>query len=117
MIVTGLILLIFLIIHLFSFKYGPGVAEGYVVNVDGEHIRDLKRLVVEKFQSPFYTFGYVGVMMLLGFHLRHGVWSALQSIGAMNPRWTPAVYTLAAIVGVLIAVGFFVLPLWIYFGL
>jgi len=117
MVVTGLMLLIFLVIHLMTFKYGPSVAEGYVVNVDGEQIRDLKRLVGEKFQNPFYTFGYIGVMALLGFHLRHGVWSALQSIGAMNPKWTPAIYTLAAITGVLVAVGFLVLPLWIYFGL
>lgn len=33
----------------------------------------------------------------------------------MNPRLTPLVYTLGALLGLLIAIGFLVLPLWIYF--
>lgn len=111
MIVTGGILLVFLVIHLISFKFGTH----YETTLDGEPARDLARLVTEKFQSPLYTFGYVAVMLLLAVHLRHGVWSALQSLGAINPRLTPVVYTLGAILGILIAVGFFVLPLWIFF--
>jgi succinate dehydrogenase / fumarate reductase cytochrome b subunit len=116
MIVTGVILLIFTVIHLISFKYGPGVSEGYMVLVDGVEMRDLKTLLEEKFRSPVYTFGYVAVMLLLALHLRHGVWSALQSLGAMSPRLTPFVYGLALLVGLGIAVGFFVLPLYIFFG-
>jgi succinate dehydrogenase / fumarate reductase cytochrome b subunit len=116
MIVTGLILLGFVVIHLWSFKYGPGVNEGYLVDVDGVQMRDLKRLLEEKFASPAYTFAYVAVMLLLAVHLRHGVWSALQSLGAMSPRLTPIVYTIGFLFGVGISVGFFVLPLYIYFG-
>lgn len=115
MIITGGILLIFLVIHLLSFKYGPGIGEGYVVNVDGNDIRDMKRLLEEKFSSPLYTFPYVAVMILLAVHLRHGIWSAMQSLGAMNPSLTPIVYSTGLFIGVLIAIGFFVLPLYIYF--
>jgi succinate dehydrogenase / fumarate reductase cytochrome b subunit len=116
MIVTGIIIFIFAVIHVTSFKYGPGMDAGYTVLVDGERIRDIKRLMEERFQSPVYAFGYVGVMILLAFHLRHGIWSALQSLGAVSPRLTPVVYTMGAVLGGLIAVGFFVLPLYIYFG-
>lgn len=115
MIITGAILLLFLIIHLISFKYGAGVSEGYVVNVDGVDVRDMKRLLEEKFASPLYTFAYVAVMLLLAVHLRHGVWSALQSLGAMSPRLTPVVYSAGLFIGLLIAIGFFVLPVYIYF--
>lgn len=137
MILTGTVLLVFTVIHLISFKWGPGIEEGYIADVDGIALetlrsealgeqevavvagqpvmRDLRRLVNEKFQSPWYAFGYTAVMILLALHLRHGVWSALQSIGAMNPRLTPVAYTLGGLLGVLIAVGFFVLPLYIYF--
>ena len=111
MIITGIILMVFLVFHLWSFKFGTY----YETTLDGEPVRDLARLVTEKFQSPLYTFGYVGIMLLLALHLRHGVWSALQSLGATNPRLTPLVYTVGAIIGVLIAIGFFVLPLWIFF--
>ena len=115
MLLTGVVLLVFLVIHLKSFKFGPGIAEGYSLLVDGEPIRDLKRLVTEKFQHPIYAFGYTGVMVLLGFHLRHGVWSALQSLGAMNRHLTPLIYGIAALLAVGIAAGFIVLPLYIYF--
>jgi len=116
MIVTGAVLLVFLVLHLITFKYGPNVAEGYVATVDGEPVRDLRRLLVERFQTPFYAFGYPAVMILLGFHLRHGIWSAFQSLGAMNPRYTPVIYTIGGVLAVLLAIGFLVLPLWIYFG-
>ncbi len=116
MIVTGIILGAFLVFHVLSFKYGPGLAEGYQVTVDGVVMRDLKRLMVEKFQSPYYAFGYPAVMILLAFHLRHGIWSALQSLGAMSPRLTPVVYAAGGLVAGLIAVGFLVLPLWVFFS-
>ncbi|GAB5518119.1 MAG: succinate dehydrogenase cytochrome b subunit [Rhodothermales bacterium] len=115
MIYTGLILLAFLILHLITFKFGPGIAEGYVTTLDGEQARDLKRLVTEKFQNPLYAFGYTAVMILLALHLRHGIWSAFQSLGAMTPRLSPVIYAIGGFIGVLIAVGFFVLPLYVYF--
>lgn len=116
MIFTGIVLLVFLVIHLGTFKFGPGISEGYVVTVGGEQIRDLSRLVTEKFQSPLYAFGYTAVMVLLGFHLRHGVWSAFQSLGTMSKRLTPLVYAIGTVLAIGIALGFLILPLYIYFA-
>lgn len=111
MVVTGIILLVFLVIHLASFKFGPY----YETTVGGETIRDLRTLLEENFAKPTYAFGYTAVMLILALHLRHGIWSALQSLGAMKPRLTPIIYTIGTIIGLLIAIGFFVLPLYIYF--
>lgn len=111
MVITGLVLFVFLVIHLWSFKFGPY----YETTVGGETIRDLRRLLEENFAKPSYAFGYTAVMLLLALHLRHGIWSALQSLGAMRPKWTPVIYTIGTIIGLLIAIGFFVLPLYIYF--
>ena len=74
-------LLVFLVVHLWTFKFGTY----YETTLDGEPVRDLARLVTEKFQSPWYAFGYTAIMLLLALHLRHGVWSSLQSLGAMTP--------------------------------
>jgi len=116
MIFTGIILLVFLVLHLISFKYGPGEAEGYIATLStGEEVRDLRRLMTEKFQEPLYAFGYPIIMILLGMHMRHGVWSALQSLGVMSRRLSPLVYTLAAALGILVAIGFLFVPLYIYF--
>jgi len=121
MIVTGIILGIFLVIHLISFKYGPGgpgnADAAYLVNVDGVEMRDLAKLVEHKFASPLYAFGYTAVMLLLVVHLRHGIWSALQSLGAMRPSLTPLIYTIGSVIGVLIGLGFIALPLAIYFNI
>ena len=81
MIITGLIILAFVFIHVKSFKFGPSIEQGYVTNLHGEQVRDLQRLVIEQFNNPLIAFSYVAVMVFIGFHLRHGFWSAWQSIG------------------------------------
>lgn len=114
MMVTGSIILIFTIIHVLTFKFGPGIKEGYVTVVNGVEMRDLYKLVVEKFQNPLYVGLYVAVMVLLGLHLRHGVWSSIQSLGALNRRYRPAVYTVGLVFAFFIAIGFLVLPIWLF---
>lgn len=113
MIMTGGVLAVFLVIHLLNFKLGTQ----YTTNLDGQPVRDLARLVVEKFQQPEYAFSYSGVMVLLGFHLRHGIWSALQSLGTLTKSIRLAVYGFSLIMGIAIAAGFIALPLAIYFQL
>lgn len=120
MIISGTLLLLFTGMHLKTFKFGPGwnSEPGYVATVvkNGTEVpmRDLSILVQEVFQSEVYVILYMAIMVMLGFHLRHGVWSAVQSLGGGNKTLTPIIYTVAGIIGVLIALGFFVLPLWIY---
>lgn len=111
MIATGIVIMIFVPIHIFMFSLGTH----YETVIDGQVMRDLHRLVVEKFSQPGIAFGYAGTMLLLGMHLRHGFWSALQSLGAMSKRALPVVYAAGAAFAVLLAGGFVVLPLYIYF--
>jgi succinate dehydrogenase / fumarate reductase, cytochrome b subunit len=115
MIYTGLGLLVFVAWHLFHFKFGPGISEGYVITVHGEQYRDLHRLVVEEFSKPLIVMLYVVVMLFLGFHLRHGFWSAFQSIGANNSKYSSIIYSTGILFAVVMAVGFLVLPIWLFF--
>jgi succinate dehydrogenase / fumarate reductase cytochrome b subunit len=114
MAVTGLILLAFLVIHIIQFRFGPNIADGYVTLVNGEPARDLYRLVVEVFKDPLWVAFYVFCMLLLGSHLRHGAWSAFQSIGILSNPMRPLAYSAAGILAVAVAVGFLVLPLWLW---
>ena len=116
MIWTGLVLFVFLIVHLITFKYGPGVEEGYVAMLGGEQVRDLYRLVAEWFSNGLYVAYYVVSMGLLGFHLRHGFWSAIQSLGGFHPKLTPVAYSFGVAAAVVLAVGFLALPIWFYLG-
>lgn len=116
MIWTGLVIFVFLVIHLVTFKYGPGVAEGYIAYVDGEPVRDLHRLVVESFKNELYVLFYVASMIVMGYHLRHGFWSAVQSLGGHHPRWTPVLYGVGVFAALVLGVGFLVIPVWFYLG-
>lgn len=111
MIFTGIVLFVFLVIHLDTFKFG----ETRMITLDGNEARDLKALVVEKFQNPLYTFGYTIVMILLGFHLGHGFWSAFTSLTMKHNRKSKIVYIIGIAFAVLLAAGFIFIPLYIYF--
>lgn len=111
MLYTGIILFVFLIIHLDTFKFGDTAS----VMLNGNEARDLKALVVEKFQNPLYAFGYTIVMILLGFHLGHGFWSAFTSLTMKHNRFSGIIYTVGIVFAVLLAAGFIFIPLYIYF--
>ena len=109
---TGLLLLAFLVVHLKGFKFGPET----MVSYDGLEVRDLKFLVVQTYQDPLWVAGYMGVMVVLGIHLRHGLWSAAQSLGVSHPRWAPLLERTGSGAAVLMALGFFVIPIAIFVG-
>jgi succinate dehydrogenase / fumarate reductase cytochrome b subunit len=113
MIITGIVLGVFVPVHVWMFKFGDAAL---ITAHGGGEMRDLYGLVVEAFQNPLIAFGYVAVMILLGYHLRHGAWSAFQSLGWNNERWLPALYGAAALFAVALAAGFLFLPIYIYFA-
>lgn len=112
MIITGTLLAAFLVAHLLTFKFGTY----YPGEVDGHPARDLARLVIEKFQQPYFTLSYTAIMAFLGLHLRHGIWSALQSLGTLGQGLRPLVFGLGSLLALAIAAGFIVLPWAIYLG-
>jgi succinate dehydrogenase / fumarate reductase cytochrome b subunit len=115
MIVTGIVLLVFLVIHLWQFRFGPGEAQGYVTRIGDREVWDLWRIVVETFKQPLWVAFYLIVMALLGLHLRHGFWSAFQSLGALGRTWRPVAFSAGVVFALVIAAGFFALPLYVYF--
>jgi succinate dehydrogenase / fumarate reductase cytochrome b subunit len=115
MVWTGLVIGIFTTWHVITFKYGPGIGEGYVATIDGVVVRDLYRLVVEVFGNRWYVIWYVATMIFLGFHLRHAFWSSFQSLGANNRVLTPLFYGAGVVMAILLALGFLFLPVFIYF--
>jgi succinate dehydrogenase / fumarate reductase cytochrome b subunit len=106
MVVSGLWLLIFVIIHVRTFKYGPD----YPSDVEG--VRDLYRLVLENFHNPLNVAFYVLSMLVVGSHLWHGAASAFQSLGVSHPRWTPRLLAAGKAFAVVIGGGFILITLY-----
>jgi succinate dehydrogenase / fumarate reductase, cytochrome b subunit len=107
MIVSGLWLLAFLIVHVKAFRFSPTYPWG-----DGG--RDLFRQEMENLSNPFVAGFYVLSMIVVGSHLWHGISSALQSLGLDHPRWTPRVLMAGKVFAVAIAGAFIVIAVWAY---
>lgn len=108
MIVSGLWLVIFLIVHVRTFRFGAHYPLG-----DGEN--DLFRVEMEAFHNPLVVVFYLISMVVVGTHLYHGISSSLQSLGVSHPRWTPRILFAGKILASAFAVGFIAIALWAHF--
>lgn len=110
MAVQGSLILVFVILHLITFKFGTH----YETTVNGVVMRDLAKLMVEVFQSPIYVGWYLVCLLLLGFHLSHGVGSSFQSLGLMEGTYRNLWRKLSYTYGTIVALGFIAQPLYIF---
>jgi succinate dehydrogenase / fumarate reductase, cytochrome b subunit len=108
MIATGLVTLIFVPIHLAQMKFGALYQTG------DPPIRDLYRTEIEVFTSPVWVGIYVLCMVIIGFHLRHGIASGFQSLGADHPVYTRRLLVVGTLLAVVIGGGFAAIPIWVY---
>jgi succinate dehydrogenase / fumarate reductase, cytochrome b subunit len=108
---TGSIVLVFIILHLITFKYGTN----YVVSYDGKQIRDLYRLVAEVFQTPAYVVWYALCMVFVGVHLYHGLASSFQTLGLNHPRYNALIKKFGYAYSFVVAAGFLSQPLFFLF--
>jgi succinate dehydrogenase / fumarate reductase, cytochrome b subunit len=109
MIVSGLWLLAFLIVHVKTFRFG--VEQEWPAGG-----RDLYLLEMQAFTSPLVVGFYVISMIIVGSHLWHGVSSAFQSLGLDTPAWTRFILPAGKAIAVLIAAGFIVIAVWAHFN-
>ena len=108
MIWSGLFTLIFVVVHVAHIKFGAWY------DIGDPPIRDLFRTEVEVFSNPFWVAVYLFAMVLIGFHLRHGISGAFQSLGADHPVYTKRLVAFGTVLAVLIAGGFAIIPIWVY---
>lgn len=111
MIVSGLWLLAFLVIHVKAFHDGWGTE--YPWPAGG---RDLYRQEMETFADPLMVAFYILSMIVVGSHLWHGISSSVQSLGIDKPAWTRFILPGGKVIAVLIASGFIVIALWAHFA-
>ena len=109
MIWSGLIIAIFVVIHVKQFKFGT-----FYLTAGTESIRDLYRTEVEVFQNPLWVVFYVVATLLVGLHLRHGIASGFQSLGLDHPRYTKRLVAWGIALALLIGVGLASIPVWVY---
>jgi len=110
MIASGLFLLLFVIVHVKQFKFGS-----YYQAAGAASVRDLYRTEIEVFRNPMWVLFYVIGTVAVGLHLRHGIASGFQSIGADHPLYTRRLTAIGIVLAIVIGGGLGLIPIWVYF--
>ena len=104
---SGPILAAFVVYHLMQFTFGVGGTPYDPYDAYGNVIAGFRVIPVSAF--------YVIAMGFLCLHLRHGLWSMLQTLGFYHPRYTPVIKRLANLAALLIFFGFISIPVAVVF--
>ena len=113
MIHTGIIILIFLVIHFINFylvKLGFTEAPEGPMAVASDH--DFYHMAVNLFSNTWYSVFYIVIIIILGFHLNHAFQSAFQSLGLNHSKYTPFIKAVGTIYSIVIPLGFITIPVY-----
>ena len=103
MLLSGSIVLLFLVVHLKSF-WVP-------MRFSGGKEPPLFPIVQAAFQNPLYDLFYIACLALLAYHLRQGFQSAFQTLG-VRPIWRKAIESIAILFWLILPVGFASMPVF-----
>ena len=110
MLVLGIIILLGLLLHLFNFWYNMMFAE--IVGFSGGHLpSDGFAFIIDTFGNPVYVVLYVIWIVAIWFHLTHGFWSAMQTLGVSGKVWFCRWRVIGFIYVTLLMLGFLVVVL------
>ena len=108
---SGVLLLAFIVYHLMHFTFGARAVHPSFVRGDVYHnfVTGLRVLPVAAF--------YVAAMFALGFHLYHGVWSMMQTLGLSHPRYNELRHRFAVAITAVVVAGNVSFPLAVLAGI
>ena len=73
--------------------------------------------LVASFDRPVVAIFYIVAMIALGIHIRHGLWSGIQTLGGNSAVRQNSLKAFALVVAVVVTAGFVIIPLSVMFGL
>lgn len=116
MFILGAMLLVFMVLHIFDFWVKMRITGDPLLNQPagtGPEMHNAYALVSNLFiHYPLYDVIYILGSILIGLHITHGFWSALQTIGINNIVWMKRLKNIATFFGYVFAIGFAAIPLY-----
>ncbi|MEA3187097.1 MAG: succinate dehydrogenase / fumarate reductase, cytochrome b subunit [Chthoniobacter sp.] len=123
MIISGLIVLAFVIFHVLHFTTHTVASAGFkdlqpvpVSTAQSESGWDVYHMVIRGFQNPFVAGFYILGMFLLCSHLSHGFGSFFQTLGLNTKSTAPLLVNGGRILAWLIFVGYVSIPIAVMLG-
>ncbi|HJG58066.1 succinate dehydrogenase cytochrome b subunit [Corynebacterium xerosis] len=111
MIITGVVLLAFIVFHILDLTIGAAVAPENFVH--GEAYANL----VASFSRPLVAIWYIIAQLALLLHLSHGLWTATSDLGITGARWRKVMLFLSGLIPLLVVVGNIAIPVAVLTGL
>ena len=115
MLVLGIIVLLGMLLHLFNFWYNMMFAE--IVGMHTQfHPADGFAYIKETFANPVFVVLYIVWICAIWFHLSHGFWSAMQTLGINGKVWFNRWKVIGLVYTSLLMLGFLIVVLAFAFG-
>lgn len=116
MVISGIVLLAFIIGHVAHLTLGAGVGEVYELKDASGHV-DVYSRVVSAFQHTWIAWSYILAMLLLAIHLKHTVRALFQTLGFFREKYFGFYEFLSWAVTLFVVIGFISIPLSVQLGL
>ncbi|WP_047415266.1 succinate dehydrogenase cytochrome b subunit [Cellulophaga sp. Hel_I_12] len=113
--VLGILILIFIIIHLTNFWARIKLGLGNEVMLDAYGNKDVYEVTYSLFQNIYYVLFYTLISIPLAFHLHHGLKSAFKTLGFYHKKALKIIANIALVYAVIIGFGFGIIPFIVYF--
>jgi len=108
----GVITLVFIVIHMKSFWYEMHFG---VLGNDPWGNKDLYTLTVTAFKEAWYSFFYIVCMIILAFHLKHGIESSFQTLGLKTRKYAGCIRQFSVGLAVIVPLAFALIPIILFF--
>ena len=115
MVVTGSLIVIFLVYHIGHFTLGI-VAPEFHGGIDAAGHHDVYAMVVQSFQNPLLAGSYIAAMLLIGTHLLHASRSMFQTVGVNHESYNGSIRLFSQIAVVLFVIGNCSMPILVLAG-
>lgn len=109
MMVSGVLLFAFIVFHILQFTT-------LTIDVTPLVAGELYANLYNAFQEWYFVAIYLLALFFVGAHLRHGIWSVVQTLGWDNPERNPKVKTGASLLTVILVAGFASIPVLFFTG-
>lgn len=107
----GTVIFVFIVIHFQNFWYYYKFTD---MPLDAWGRKDLYSAVVNLFGNVWYVVLYVVSMVAMGYHLLHGVASAVRTLGVYHQKYVRVVNVAGVAYSVVISAGFAIIPIYVY---
>jgi succinate dehydrogenase / fumarate reductase cytochrome b subunit len=113
----GVFLLVFIVFHILHFTTRDIGPSGFADRTDAAGHFDLYYAVVSSFRIWWVMALYVFAMIALGFHLWHGAWASIRTLGYAKPSENPLKRRIAAGLATIVWIGFILVPIGVFVGI